>query len=124
MLRGVVKTHPEREQYTDGDRYIHISAPMPQSLPCRTEKYPAGIRQRGQRDDGRQPMKQVAGLGISARPDRDGKQHDVAGGESRDRKGAYQFRQFTVPIIRLDVEQMGLKTGLLERFNERRRSAA
>jgi hypothetical protein len=73
-------------------------------LPRRTEKYPAGIGQRGERDNRREPMKQVTGLGFGARPNRDRQQHDVAGGKASDGKCAYQLRQRTVLILRLDVE--------------------
>ena len=123
MLHRLVEAHAEGEQHAERDRHIHVGAPVLQGLPGRTEEYPAGIGQRGQRDDRRQPMKQVAGFSFGARPDRYRKQHDIARGEARDRKGAYQLRKRAVLVVRLDVEQMGLEAGPLERFDKRRRRA-
>ncbi len=63
MHHRFVETHAEGQQHAKGNRHVHIGASVPHGLPGGPEEYPAGICQRGQRDDCRQPMKQIAGLG-------------------------------------------------------------
>ena len=79
MLHRLVELHAEGEQHAERDRHIHIGAPMLQGLPCRTEEYSAGVGQRRQRNDRRQPMKQVAGFGPGARPVRKGEVVGIVG---------------------------------------------
>ena len=90
---------------TQADGHIHVGAAMTQRGGGGREERAPGIGDRGQRDQRRHPVQKIAcrrphvrqpprGLG---RPNADGQQHDVDGGEARDGEGTDQVSLRRVP---------------------------
>src|SRR3546814_5871599 len=92
VIDRIVETHAEGEQHADGDRHIHVGAPMAERVPGGTEENATRIDQNGQGDGGRDPVEQVAHIRLGARPDRDRQEHDIAGSEAGHRQGADEFK--------------------------------
>ena len=90
VMDGLVEAHAEGQQDADRDRHVHVGAAMTQRLPGRAEEDAPGIDEARQGDRGRQPMEEIARLGIGAGPDGDRQHHDVAGGEARDRQRPHE----------------------------------
>ena len=87
-MERLVEAHAEGEQHADRDRHVHVGPAVAQRAPGRGKEDAAGIDQRREGDQRRDPVEHVAGRGVRAGPDRHRQQHDVAGGEARDRKRA------------------------------------
>jgi hypothetical protein len=87
-----------REDDADGDRHVHVGAAHAQRAPGRAEERPAGIGDGGQCDQRRDPVEEIARRLVRAGPDRDGEQHDVAGGEARDRHCRHQLAHHRVAL--------------------------
>jgi hypothetical protein len=66
MLHGLVKAHAEGEQDADRDRHVHVGMAKTERAEGRTEEYLAGIGQRRQGDQGRDPMEEIARRGLRA----------------------------------------------------------
>jgi len=86
---GLHQAHAAGQDDRQGDRHVHVDASGRQCRQRRPEEGQAGIGDRRQGDQRRQPVHQVAGRRPHAfrvaGPHRDRQQHDVASGEAGDR---------------------------------------
>ncbi len=91
---GLVEAHRRRQQNGERDRHVHVQAAALQRAERRDEEGLSGIGDRRQRDEGREPAehrgKRRVHVARSPRPDGDGDQHDVHGGEARHRHAPQQ----------------------------------
>ena len=89
------EAHARGEQHAERDRHVHVRPPAAQGGEGGAEEGPAGEEDRRQRDQGREPVQQVAGRRSHVMevpgPDRDRKQHHVAGCEAGDRQRDQQL---------------------------------
>ena len=120
VMDGLVEAHAEGQQDADRDRHVHVGAAMTQRLPGRAEEDAPGIDEARQGDRGRQPMEEIAHLGIGAGPDGDRQHHDVAGGEARDRQRPHEDAQGTVRRRGVGSVQMGFEARVVQGRKQRR----
>ena len=118
VMDGLVEAHAEGQQDADRDRHVHVGAAVTQRLPGRAEEDAAGIDEARQGDRGRQPVEEIARLGIGARPDGDRQHHDVAGGEARDRQRPHEFAQSAVLRRGVGIVEMGLEARVVQGCDE------
>ena len=99
MVQGFRQAHHGYQDHADADRDIHVGVTLPQGGGRRREERHSGIGNRRQGDERGYPVQQCAcRRAHRIKPARrrtgpyaDGDQHDVAGGEPRDRKRADQL---------------------------------
>ncbi len=94
VVHGLDHGHTKCKRDADTDRNIHIDVARAQSLKRRPEERLAGICRGRQRDQRRQPMKEIALFGNHvadvAGPHRNRKHHHIHGGERRDPEASQQ----------------------------------
>src|SRR5262245_48652483 len=120
----LVQAHPEGEKNADRDWYIHVGPAPADDPPGRPKKDAARIDERRKRNQGRQPMEDVARRGIGTGPDRNRKHHDVTRGEAGDGKRAHQSSQEIVLLLGADVVKVRFIAGGFQHVDERRRVVA
>jgi Transposase len=94
MVNRLHHRHAQRKDDADSDRNVHIDVACAQHAKCRPEKRLPRIRRCRQRDQRRQPVKEIALFGnhvadISG-PDRNRQHHHVHSRECRDSEAAKQ----------------------------------
>jgi hypothetical protein len=62
VIDGLGHGHDEREQDADSDRHIHVGAPLPKGADGASEKWLACIGDSRERNQGRNPVEEVARL--------------------------------------------------------------
>jgi hypothetical protein len=125
--RGFVERKAERERHADGNRDIHVDVMRAQRPEGALEEGLSRIGRRRQRDQSRQPVKQVAGLlrhvGDVAGPHRHRQQHHVHRGEAGDREAFHEPSglRALIGVGAFRRERMRLITDRLDRRDDLRR---
>ena len=115
VVGGLDDRHAERQHDSQRDRHVHVDRAGPQGPQRALEEGASGIGGRGQRDQGREPVEEVArdraDVAALARPDRDRQQHDVHGGKARHGEVAKQppLLQRDAVALRRGQEWIGLE---------------
>ncbi|ODT12516.1 MAG: hypothetical protein ABS57_21735 [Mesorhizobium sp. SCN 65-12] len=106
IVQRVVDAEAEGQRDADADRHVHVGAAVAKRPPGRDVEDAAGIDEGGQGERRRDPMEGLPCFGVRAGPDRDGQHHDVHRGESGQRQGAQEPRQFGIGLLALRLEEM------------------
>ena len=117
----------KRENDAERDRHVHVERAAFQRACGADEERHAGVSRARQRDQGGEPVKEVARrgvrVGVGARPERDREQHHVHRRESRDAEAAQELRLSRLfdAVDRGRRERMGGIAQGLEALENRRR---
>ena len=125
VMDRLVEAHAEGEQHADRDRHVHVG-PAVRAAPARPSGRRRGRNRRGRQGDRRrEPVEEVARLGIRARPHGDRQHHDVARGKAGDRKRPHQLASGRRPSPRrAEIVEVGVEARLVQGRDEGRRRIA
>ena len=108
--RGFIQAERDSQQHADGDRHVHVRAPVTQGHGCAGEKRAPGIGHHRQGDQGGKPVKEVTRDAACTRPDTDRQQHDVHHAEPGRGERPHQGLRFAVVLRpRIGRNRLGLE---------------
>ncbi len=114
----LVEAHAVGQRHADGDRHVHVHPAVPERAPGRAVVDTAGENQRGQRDQRRHPVEEVARRALGPGPHRNREQHDVARRETGNRNRPDKLAER--PVLAGFLEQMRRIAEAAQRLHNRR----